>query len=76
VVWAVDVELFGQLALDQPRRRTLTLEEPIAVREIIDRLGLDPDSIGLIVINGVQSEMPDLVPPDGRLCFFPPVSGG
>ena len=48
----------------------------MTVREIVDLLGLDPDSIGLIVINGVQSEIEDPVPPDGRLCFFPPVSGG
>jgi hypothetical protein len=48
----------------------------VTVREIVDLLGLDPDSIGLIVINGVQSEIEDTVPPDGRLCFFPPVAGG
>jgi len=68
--------LFGHLAPSQPRRRTLALEKPMTVREIVDLLGLDPDSIGLIVINGVQSEVEDAVPPDGRLCFFPPVSGG
>jgi hypothetical protein len=72
----VDVELFGHLATNQPRRRTLNLDHPMTVREIASLLGLDPDSIGLIVINGVQSELEDAVPPDGRLCFFPPVSGG
>jgi hypothetical protein len=48
----------------------------MTVRETVDLLGLDPDSIGLIVINGVQSEIGDVVPLDGRLCFFPPLSGG
>jgi hypothetical protein len=72
----VDVELFGHLAPGLPRRRTLRLEQPVTVREIVDLLGLDPDSIGLIVINGVQSEIEDLVSPTSRLCFFPPVSGG
>jgi len=72
----VDVELFGHLAPGLPRRRTLSLEIPMTVREIVDLLGLDPDIIGLIVINGVQSEFEDPVSPDSRLCFFPPVSGG
>jgi hypothetical protein len=72
----VDVELFGHLAPGLPRRRTLSLETPMTVREMVDLLGLDPDSIGLIVINGVQSEIEDLVSPTSRLCFFPPVSGG
>jgi hypothetical protein len=39
-------------------------------------LGVDPQQVGLIVINGVQSEMQDPVPPDCRLCFFPYMSGG
>ena len=73
---AVDVELFGQLLPGAQRRRTLTLERPMTVQEIAILLGLDPDDVGLIIINGVQSEMQDLVPPDGRLCFCPPMSGG
>ncbi len=73
---AVEVELFGQLLLGAPRRQALTLEHPTTVREVANRLGLDPDEIGLIVVNGVQSEVDDLVPPDCRLCFFPPMSGG
>ena len=48
----------------------------MTVREIVDLLGLDPDSIGLIVIDGIQSEIEDSVSPKSRLCFFPPVSGG
>ena len=73
---AVDVELFGQLLPDMPRRQTLTLEHPMTVQEVAILLGLNPDDVGLMAINGIQSEMPDLVPPDCRLCFFPPMSGG
>jgi hypothetical protein len=46
------------------------------VQEVVCLLELDPDQIGLISIDGVQSEMDDLVPMDCRLCFFPPMSGG
>jgi hypothetical protein len=73
---AVDVELFGQLLPGVQRRQTLDLERPMTVRDVAIGLGLDPAEVGLIVINGVQSEMQDRVPPDCRLCFFPPVSGG
>jgi hypothetical protein len=72
----VDIELFGQLSLGRQRRQTLSLERLMTVRETASFLGLDPDSIGLIAINGIQSEMQDTVPPDCRLCFFPPMSGG
>ena len=72
----VDVELFGQLAPDVPRRQALLLECPMTVREVAILLGVEPDRVGLIAVNGVQSEMEDPVPSDGRLCFFPPISGG
>ena len=72
----IDVELFGQLAPGMQRRMTLTLERSMTVQEVANLLGLDPDDIGLIAINGVQSELDDPVPPDCRLCFFQPMSGG
>ena len=73
---AVDVELFGQLALDGQRRQTLNLIPPVSVREVATLLGVNPSEVGLITINGVQSSMEDNVPLTCRLCFFPPMSGG
>ncbi len=73
---AVEIEIFGQLLPDRPRRQALVLERFTTVYEIAVRLGLDPEAVGLIIINGVQRELHDPVPPDCRLCFFPPVSGG
>jgi molybdopterin converting factor small subunit len=73
---AVDVELFGQLSPGVERRQTLSLEHPTTVYEVAALLGLDVEEVGLIVINGVLSQMQDPVPPDCRLCFFPPMSGG
>lgn len=46
------------------------------IQEVALLLGLKLEEIGLMTINGVQSEMEDLVPLDCRLCFFPYVSGG
>jgi molybdopterin converting factor small subunit len=73
---SVDVELFGGLANNLPRRQSVILQTPITVEEFIQRLGLRDEEIGLIVIDGVQQELDDLVPTTCRLCFFPPVSGG
>jgi molybdopterin converting factor small subunit len=72
----VNVELFGGLKNNLPRRQTVILQKPITVDEFIRRLKLNTDEIGLIVIDGVQKELDDLVPTTCRLCFFPPVSGG
>jgi hypothetical protein len=73
---SIDIELFGQLLPDQPRRRDFHVQQSTTVREIAHAIGLDLSEIGMIAIDGVQSELDDLVPPDSRLCFFPYVSGG
>jgi molybdopterin converting factor small subunit len=73
---ALDVELFGQLAPDLPRRQTLTIQLPSTVEHVATHLGLRLDEIGLVAIDGVQVELDDQVPAGCRLCFFPPMSGG
>ena len=72
----VSVELFGQLSPLSPRRRTLELVNQATVQEAAALLGLNSDEIGLITIDGVQSEMENSLMPDCRLCFFPYISGG
>jgi hypothetical protein len=72
----VDIEVFGQLLPDQPRRRTIETRSPATARDIASAIGLDLAQIGLISIDGVQSELEDFVRPDSRLCFFPHISGG
>jgi hypothetical protein len=73
---ALDVELFGQLSDGSLRRQSLTLETPLPVSEVVALLGVNPEEVGLITIDGVQSSMEDEVPLTCRLCFFPPMSGG
>ena len=72
----ISVELFGQLLPGSPRRQTLELAPRTTVREAAHQLGLTLEEIGLVTINGVQSELEDVVPPKSRLCFFPYLSGG
>jgi hypothetical protein len=70
------IELSGQLLPGSPRHLSLTLAHPMTVQEVALSIGLDPEEVGLVVIDGVQHEMEDSVPEEGRLCFFPPLSGG
>ena len=48
----------------------------MTVQQVAALVDVNPDEVGLIVMNGILSDMPDLVPSDCRLCFFPPLSGG
>ena len=72
----IEVELFGQLSVGKQRKQTLNFDQPLEVREVAVLLGLNLEQIGLITMDGVQSELEDVISPDCRLCFFPPMSGG
>ena len=73
---AVEVELFGQLATHRPRRQAYVVTRPTTVREVAAALGVAEEDVGLVTIDGIQSEFEDPVPPDGRLCLFPFMTGG
>jgi molybdopterin converting factor small subunit len=72
----LEIEIFGQLALNRESKVGLKLEKPATALEITKQLGLNPDAIGLITIDGRQSEFDDSVQDGDRICFFPYMSGG
>jgi len=73
---SIEVEIFGQLVPLTERRQYMDFNHPVLVREVADLLGLESEEVGLITIDGVQSEMDDVVEPGSRLCFFPYMTGG
>jgi len=73
---SVEVEVFGQLSPLTERHQFLRLKRPVLVREVTNRIGLKPEEVGLITVDGVQGDMEDTVEPGCRLCFFPYMSGG
>jgi hypothetical protein len=72
----VEIEIFGQLGESLKRRQSMILKAPVSVFEAATLLGLNPEEVGLVTIDGVQQWMEDIVPLECRLCFFPPMSGG
>jgi len=72
----VHVELNGQLLPGSLRKQEIEIPATSSVREAALFLQLNINEIGLVTINGVQSEMEDALPPGSRLCFFPYLSGG
>ncbi len=72
----LEVELFGQLQPQVPRCQSVRFDEATTVEEVAARLGIDLHFVGLIILNGSQCEEDELITTDGRLCFFPFMSGG
>jgi hypothetical protein len=73
---SIEIELFGQFASNSQRLQTWKIKKPIPIRDVMEKLGLKDEEIGLISVNGVLSEPDELIHPGSRLCFFPHMSGG
>jgi molybdopterin converting factor small subunit len=72
----ITVDLAGQLSQSRPQHQSLDVPQGTTAGQVADMLGLKPEEIGLITINGVQRELSDTLAPDCRLYFFPYLSGG
>lgn len=73
---AVEVELFGQFSVGRQARQVLEVTEGTTAIEVAIRVGLNPDEVGLVSMDGVLCELEAEVPGNCRLCFFPPMTGG
>jgi molybdopterin converting factor small subunit len=72
----VDIEIFGQLLPGRPRVNTVELQEEGTARSLAVAIGLDPEEIGMVTINGAHSRLEDPIPAGARICFFPYITGG
>ena len=73
----VQVHVFGALWPTVKREQEIDLSgRVVRVRELIACLGIDPEEVGIVTIDGRQCRLEDVVPPACRLCIFPPLSGG
>ncbi len=73
---SIEIELFGQFTSNRQRLQTWEIKKPMLIRDVMEKLDLKDEEIGLISVNGVLSDPDELVHPGSRLCFFPPMSGG
>jgi len=72
----VSIQLFGQVSPFSPRQQILDLANHATVQDAVVKLRLNPEEIGIITIDGVQSEIHDCLTQGCRLCFFPYLTGG
>ncbi|TEU10094.1 MAG: hypothetical protein E3J21_27240 [Anaerolineales bacterium] len=73
----VEVRVFGALWEHLEPRLELDLERcDVSVADLIARLGIDPAEVGIVTVDGRQSNFDKFVPASCRVCIFPLMSGG
>ena len=73
----VEVRIFGPLWEHLATSLELDLEgRNVTVADVLSRLGIDPAEVGIVTVDGRQSNLDESIPAQGRVCIFPPMSGG
>jgi len=73
----VEVRIFGDLWKHLEPRLELDLEgHDVRMADLIAQLDIDPSEVGIVTVNGRQSNLDEIVPADSRVCIFPPMFGG
>jgi sulfur carrier protein ThiS len=73
----VEVRIYGPLWQHLAPSQKLDLAGgEITVADLLAHVGIDAAEVGIVTVDRRQSSLDDIVPADGRVCIFPPMSGG
>jgi sulfur carrier protein ThiS len=57
-------------------KRKLELTEGITVGKVLKKLGIEPEDVAILLVNGQDVTERGVLRPDDVLALFPPVAGG
>ncbi len=73
----VTIRIAGELWEHLEPNFELDLEgREITVADLLVRLGIDREEVGIVTVDGQQSNHDRVVPADARVFIFPPMFGG
>jgi molybdopterin converting factor small subunit len=73
----IDVRIYGPLWEHlEPSLKVDLQGRDVAVADLLAHLGIDPAEVGIVTVDRRQSNLDEIIPADGRVCIFPPMSGG
>ena len=77
----IEIKLFFDLARHLPaetdkRSASISLDSGTTVQGLIDRLGLPPDSVHSILVNGIRAAGTAVLHEGDSVAVFPPMAGG
>ncbi len=75
------IKLYGTLGhnvagYDHKKGISLTVESRICVSDLVARLGIPAEGIGIVTINGKLSKSGDVLTADSQVKIFQPLAGG
>ena len=72
----IEVRLFATFRIDRFKIKKIKISDGVACKELLDVIGIDPEDVSILMINGIHSNAEDILKDDDIVSLFPPVGGG
>lgn len=72
----IEVKLFAYFRDDRFKIKTFDLEAETSVRKVITELGINPEEVGVTMINGRHCQLDTTLNTGDSLGIFPMIGGG
>ena len=74
----IKVKLVGSLRKDRANNTefTVEIEEQPTVKELMNKLEIVPEDVGLVIVDGTYAETDTVIHPQARVILLPHIGGG
>ena len=78
----IELRLFASLSQYRSREsdskllQTMEIPEGSTIGSLIEFLGIPPDTVKIVFINGIHAHVDDIIREGDRVGIFPPIAGG
>lgn len=72
----IEVRLFATFRDGREKKYSLDLNEGLTPRDIVNILKIDEEEVAILLINGRDGKLDDILKDNDVLSLFPPVGGG
>lgn len=72
----IEIKCFATLSGFTPEGNMMTVEDGATIQQVIDALGITPEDVKIMFINGKHKSLSSVLNEGDRLGLFPAVGGG
>ena len=73
---AIKIKLYGIFRIDRFKEEVCDYPSSATVREVVEKLGISDQLLGIVLINGVHAGVDDLLKDSDVLSLLPLLGGG